>query len=539
VVLGVYRKEGLGGDRGTQADLSHRRLAGRGLHGLHLPYANLSGVACTGQNLTGADLEGSLLVDSDWTGSVLRGANLSHADLSRAELRGCDLRKADLTGADLENADLTGADLRGSRWEGARFLGAWLEGCRFDKGESVPETGEPATRGAPAPAPPVDGARDFEEMVDGNSAFAVELYARLAEAEGNLFLSPFSISAALAMTYAGARGETERQMEQALHLSLGQERVHPALGTLQAGLKAIQGEGSVRLSVANALWPQVGYAFLEAFLAVCRDYYGVAITPLDFRADPEAARLRINGWVEERTEQRIKNLIEKDVIDRRTRMVLVNAIYFKGDWARQFEEHRTEEAPFRLLRGGEVPVQMMAQRATFGYAALDGVQILELPYAGGDLSMVIVLPEAAGGLPDLEKSLTPARLADWLKQPVQTEVQVFLPRFRLEGKFILNQVLAALGMPDAFDEEKANFAGIDGRPDWLYVAYAIHQAFVEVNEQGTEAAAATAVIIVPRMALIPMPAPIFRADHPFLFLMREKETGSILFMGRMVEPAAG
>jgi len=539
VVQGEYIGQGSGGRRGAQADLSHKRLAGPALRGLQLPFANLAGVVCTGEDLSGANLEGCLLVDSDWSGSILRGVNLAHADLSRADLRNCDLRQADLTGANLENADLIGADLGGALREGANLKGAWLEEGHLFEAVGVTVDSAPPAEGRPAPVPPGEVSQGLVEVVEGNTAFALDLYGRLSEGPGNLFFSPFSISAALAMTYAGARNETERQMAQALHFSLGQQGLHPAFAALRSRLDAIQAEGRVQLNAANALWPQEGYPFLEAFLAVCQTHYGVAVTPLNYAADPEACRRQINAWVAEQTRDKIANLIPPDVIDTVTRLVLVNAIYFKGDWTHQFEAHRTEEAPFRLPAGGDVPVQMMAQRGMFGYAALDGLEILEMPYAGSDLSMVIVLPGEVDGLPALERALTPTGVAGWLARLEETEVQVLLPRFRLEAKFVLNEVLSALGMPAAFKSGEADFTGMDGTPAWLYIALAIHQAFVEVNEQGTEAAAATAVIMAPKMALIELPVPVFQADHPFLFLIRERATGSILFLGRVAEPLAG
>ncbi len=374
---------------------------------------------------------------------------------------------------------------------------------------------------------------DVETVVHGNTQFALHLYRRLKEREGNLFFSPYSVSTALAMTYAGARGNTERQMAQALRFPLGQKRLHPAFTSLEAGLNAAQGQGSIQLRVANALWPQEGYAFLKEFLVLAREHYGALITPLDY-GDPEAARETINIWVEEKTEQKIKDLIVPGVLDVLTRLVLVNAIYFKGDWASQFDKALTEKAAFWMTPAQKVDVPLMTRESTFKYTETDSLQVLELPYVGEDLSMIVLLPNRIDGLAELEEALTVENLGKWTSRLWERDVQVFLPRFKMTSQFRLDGALISLGMIDAFDGDRADFSGMDGRARWLYISAVIHKAFVDVNEEGTEAAAATAVVM--RALCVPPPPATFRADHPFVFLIRENLTGSILFLGRVVNP---
>jgi len=377
---------------------------------------------------------------------------------------------------------------------------------------------------------------DLEAVVQGNNQFALDLYGHLKGTAGNLFLSPYSISTALAMTYAGARGDTEAQMAQTLHFTLAGKRLHAAFASLQAELDAVQEGGQVLLRVANALWPQTGYPFLETFLAVIRQYYGVSVTPVDYVGDTEGARQRINAWAEEKTEHKIKDLIGPGILDDLTRLVLANAIYFKGNWANQFEERLTEDAAFWVTPTAKVRVPIMTQKREYRYAQHGGIQILELPYVGDDVSMIVLLPAEIGGLAELEEAMTHETLEKWTSHLREQEVIVFLPRFKMESSFRLDAALISMGMTDAFDVARADFSGMDGRQQWLYIGAVIHKAFVDVNEEGTEAAAATAVVMQARS--LPLPPSTFRADHPFIFLIRDNHTGSILFMGRVVNPAA-
>jgi len=371
---------------------------------------------------------------------------------------------------------------------------------------------------------------DVSGVVQGNGHFAVDLYRQLSTVDGNLFFSPYSISSALAMTYAGSGGNTQVQMAQALHFSLEYERLHPAFSYLDAAVKQAGIESGVQLRIANTLWPQKGEKLLKEFTSLVRKAYGVRIKTVDF-AEEEKVRFKINAWVEEKTESKIKDLITPGVLDSLTRLVLVNAIYFYGDWLRKFDPNLTAEAPF-FGKDGEGMVQMMAQRNSFRYAKRDNLQVLELPYTGSGVSMLILLPGEKEGLPELEESITRENLADWMAALEETEVELSLPKFELSSAFRLDDALKILGMVDAFSHQ-ADFSGMNGRQD-LFISAALHKAFLSVNEEGTEAAAATAVVMT--LKSVPFPAVVFRADHPFVFLIHENRTGSILFMGRFTTP---
>jgi serpin B len=367
--------------------------------------------------------------------------------------------------------------------------------------------------------------------VQGNTEFALDLYQKLRLLDGNLIFSPYSLSTALAMTYAGAHADTQIQMTQALHFLPDQDLLHPAFAHLGARLEEVGKKGHVQLRVANALWPRKGYELLKGFLTLAKKFYGVRITPVDF-GDSETARLTINGWVEERTENKIKDLIAAGVLDDSTRLVLVNAIYFKGNWADRFDPALTSQAPFMTPAGSQIQVPMMSLKHTFRYAEVDGLQALELPYAGGELSMFVLLPRDVNGMARLEEALVVKNLEKWESTLQEAEVQVYLPRFELTFPFRLDDMLKSMGMKDAFST-KADFSGMDGTQE-LHLGAVLHKAFVAVNEQGTEAAAATAVAMVTKMlAISPI---IFRADHPFVFFIQENGTGSILFIGRVVNP---
>jgi len=384
----------------------------------------------------------------------------------------------------------------------------------------------------------------MQTLVKGNTAFALDLYTQLKGEEErkhppgppqgrNLFFSPYSISTALAMTYAGARGNTAKQMADVFHFTLEPEALCRALADLKAQLNAVQEKGYVRLNVANALWAQAGYPFLQEFLDLVIQHYKAKLGYANF-ADHEAARQEINAWVEEQTNEEIKELIPQGLLDELTRLVLVNAIYFKGNWASQFDKDNTTNAEFWIAPDTAVNVPMMAQTEEFKYAdiANDHVQILELPYVGEELSMIILLPTEKNGLAELENSLSMEKLNGWQASLWQQEVMVYIPRFKVSSGFNLNESLETMGMSDAFSETAADFSGMDGTQE-LSISAVIHKAFVEVNEEGTEAAAATAVVMAGRGI---KRTPTFRADHPFIFLIRDNPSGSILFLGRVVDP---
>lgn len=376
-----------------------------------------------------------------------------------------------------------------------------------------------------------DQAR-LEAVIKGNGAFALDLYQELRATQGNLFISPYSISSALAMAYAGARAETQAQMAQALHFLPEQKQFHATFALLGSILGDAAKKGHIQFKVANALWPRQGYEFLKDFLSLAKKYYASRVTPVDYE-DGEAARKIINEWVEEKTENKIKDLIPTGVLDSSTRLVLVNAIYFKGDWAVQFDPALTSQAPFFTAPGVQVQAPMMTRKQEFRYAEDDDVQILELPYAGDDLSMIVLLPREINGLESLEASLNMERLDKWMGDLNGTEVETFLPRFVVNFPFILDDALKSMGMVNAFSN-KADFSGMDGSQE-LYIGAILHKAFVAVNEKGTEAAAATAAIMQTKAAaFIPV---VFRADHPFVFFIRANKTNNILFMGRLANPA--
>jgi len=388
---------------------------------------------------------------------------------------------------------------------------------------------------AGAEEPPKPKTPILNAVVAGNNRFATDLYARLAKKEdGNLLLSPYSISTALAMTYAGAKGETEAEMAGVLHFTLPQKRLHSGFAALISQLSDPKTKRPYQLSVANRLWGQKGYRFLKPFLDATRENYGAGLKEVDFIRNTEGARLTINRWVEEKTQEKIKDLLAKGVLNRLTRLVLTNAIYFKGNWKTQFDEKNTREAPFAVKPGEKISVPMMHIEARFKFAQLPDLQVLEMPYSGDDLTMLVLLPKEVDGLAELEKALTVGKLKEWTGRLRTRKVSVFLPKFTMTCKFELNKVLAAMGMPQAFDG-RANFSGMNGRKD-LFISAVIHKAFVDVNEEGTEAAAATAVVVMERITSLPPPVPVFRADHPFVFLLRDNRSGSILFIGRVVNP---
>ncbi|MEW6360162.1 MAG: serpin family protein [Planctomycetota bacterium] len=369
--------------------------------------------------------------------------------------------------------------------------------------------------------------------MEGNNQFALDLYGKLRQEEGNLFFSPYSISTALAMTHAGARGNTEKQMAQALHFGADQQKLHQAFSRLQGEINAVQKKGEVQLHVANALWAQKDYKFLKEFLAILNTCYEAGVTPMDFKTDAEGARKKINAWVEEKTKDKIKDLIKPGVLDAMTRLVLTNAIYFKGDWAEPFKEKNTKDEPFHLSAAKSVDVPMMTQTEDFRYMEDEQMQLLEMPYAGDEVSMLVILPKKVDGLAEIEGALAVGDLDAWIGKMHSDEVKVFLPRFTLTCEFGLADTLKEMGMPDAFAYGPADFSGMDGTRE-LFISAIIHKAFVDVNEKGTEAAAATAAVMT--AGAMPEPPPVFRADHPFLFLIWHRPSGSILFMGRMANP---
>lgn len=386
-----------------------------------------------------------------------------------------------------------------------------------------------AATGAPAPAPPA-WSDELAAVAEGSNRFALTLHRRLAAEGGAVFFSPFSIHSALAMTAVGARGATFEQLQAAL--SLPEREKLPAAGDLARFYAAA--DRPYELAVAAALWGQAGVAWEPDFVSTLDARFGAGFREADFAADAEGERGRINAWVGEKTRGRIGTLLPPGAVNELTRLVVASAIAFKGNWAAQFSPAATADAPFRRADGTEGPVPLMHRKGRERHFAGDGFQVLALPYVGREVEMVVVLPRTPDGLPALEATLSTDALAGWLRDAEPVEVAIWLPRFRLDDGFDAVDVLEALGVVDLFVPGTADLSGMtDTEP--LSVSRVIHKAFVEVNEEGTEAAAATAVIS--NAPAPPPPKPVeFRADRPFLFLVRDALRGTILFLGRYAGP---
>ena len=404
---------------------------------------------------------------------------------------------------------------------------------------STPAPGEPpAAKGSDDPS----SGDDLGALTRGNGDFAFDLYRELSTTDGNLFFSPHSISTALAMTYAGSQGDTRDAMADTLGFSLPPDRLHGAFEALSRDLgsrTAGEDEDSFRLNVANAVWAQEGHPFRDDYLDVVKASYGGEVSLANFAGDPDGSRSEINVWVGRATEGRIEDLIPPDLIDALTRMVLVNAVYFKAGWLYPFDEAFTATAPFQLLDGTTADVDMMRATEYFGYGAGDGYQVVDLPYVGGELSMTLLLPEQ-GRFREFEERLDGGLVAQALAQVSESYVALEMPRFEFIAAFRLGETLKAMGMSAAFDPSAANFSGMDGLScaagdlGCLYIGDVVHKAFVSVDEAGTEAAAATGVVMQTESA---KPSPVkVRLDRPFIFLVRDRPTGTVLFMGRVVKP---
>jgi serpin B len=387
-----------------------------------------------------------------------------------------------------------------------------------------------------AAAPPSSNADGQAEVVKGSNAFAVDLYAQLSRQPGNLFFSPESISTAFGMAYAGARGQTATEMEHVFHFTLPPAKLHPAMGALLAEMNA-QHKG-YELRVADALWAQQDANFEANYLKLVQSDYAAGFHRVNFKLSPESVRTTINAWVEKQTNDKIKDLISPGALNPTTRLVLTNAIYFKGNWQDQFDKEATQKEEFHLSTAQWVMTPMMHR--TGGYRYYDGgsFQALEVPYSGNEISMVVLLPKQTDGLVALEKSFTSRSASDWIQklEPVD-KVILTLPRFTMTQEFELSSTLSAMGMSQAFSSA-ADFSGMTGKPDFA-ISAAIHKAFIDVDEQGTEAAAATAIVMYATAMHREFPEPppiVFRADHPFLFILLDTKSGSMLFLGRVADP---
>uniref|UniRef100_A0A8C8T0D8 Serpin B6 n=1 Tax=Pelusios castaneus TaxID=367368 RepID=A0A8C8T0D8_9SAUR len=376
-------------------------------------------------------------------------------------------------------------------------------------------------------------------LSEANTTFALKLFKKLSEnaSTDNIFFSPLSISSALSMTFLGAKGNSAAQMAKVLSFNKDED-VHNGYMSV---LSEINKPGTnYLLRVANRLYGEKMFKFVTQFTESCQKFYHAELEQLDFSRAAEDSRKHINAWVEGKTEGKIQDLLAKGVVDEMTRLVLVNAIYFKGNWATQFNKNHTMERQFKINKTETKPVQMMFKKAEFNmsYAGDFQTKILELPYVDNEISMIVLLPDEiqdnSTGLEQLERELTYEKLIDLINPEMMdaTDVEVSLPRFKLEEAYDLKSVLSSMGMTDVFDSGKVDLSGMSANND-LVLSKVVHKSFVEVNEEGTEAAAATAAVVRFRCAMI---VPRFTADHPFLFFIRHNKTGSILFYGRFCSP---
>ncbi len=400
----------------------------------------------------------------------------------------------------------------------------------FDMAQS-----EAARETAPNVAP-----EDMAALAADNNAFAFDLYQALRGSDGNLIASPFSISLAMAMVHAGARGSTEQQIAETMHYTLPQDRLHPAFNALDLQLEGLNqpvasDDQRFRLNIANAVWGQTGFPFSPEYLDVLARNYGAGLRLLDFMAAPEPSRMTINDWVAQETEQRIQNLIPEGSITTQTRLVLTNAIYFYGTWQAQFDPTFTQEGSFKLLDGSEVTATMMAQSAYLRYAQGNGYQAVELPYVGGETAMIVLVPDE-GTFEQWEAGLDATQFAEILAALNGAQVDLTMPRYQYSSDFSLSAALRDRGMVDAFDPLAADFSGIAPvtTDQNLFITDVVHKAFVKVDESGTEAAAATGVI-VGVTSIAPEPI-ILRIDRPFIYAIVETGTNTILFLGRVLNP---
>lgn len=440
-----------------------------------------------------------------------------------------------------------------SRWL-ATLCAITVGACSSPMNDPDPEVDASPLEPPPVMLPPLPGEiqasdveRDLdpalppgalETLVAGNTAFAVEMYRSVgANANGNLFMSPLSVSLALAMTYAGARGETATQMAQAMHYDLPGDDLHAAFNALDLALdsRGLPMDGSMdrlfQLNLANATFGQVGYPFLQDYIDLLARHYESGMSLLDFAADPDAAVDIINAWIAEATGNRLPDVLKYGDITERARLVLTNAIYFKATWQSQFDEDATEPGTFRGL-AGDITAQMMSDGGYQGHYQGDGYRCFSLNYQGGELDMVLIVPDE-GMFSTIESSIDGPFLADVFAGLTLPGGRLIMPKFNFRQNTELQDILVNLGMVDAFSENLADFSGIDGSRE-LSFAKVIHDAFVAVDENGTEAAAVT--VVLPPPPSVPPPPDV--VDRPFIFLIRDKPTGAILFMGRVLDPTA-
>ncbi len=377
-----------------------------------------------------------------------------------------------------------------------------------------------------------EGRNTERAAVEAVNGLAVDLYKELRREEGNLCFSPYSISSAFSMVYAGAKDETAHEMEQSL--GFGQGIGESYRGLTKGMLAAPEDAGD--LEVANSIWPQRGYRLLRTYVKELEENYASEVRTQDFAKQPERARRDINAWVRERTRERIGEILPEGAIGADTRMILVNAVYFRAPWMHVFPQSATREEVFFATPSTEVAAPMMRVSDAFAYHETPEVQAVRIPYRMGAFSMTVILPKARNGLSAVEMSLDRAFLHTLSGELERRKVDLSIPRFRIETDLLLNESMKRLGVQRAFDPGFADFSGMNGKHD-LYLSDALHRAVVAVDEEGTEASAATALTMKRTSAPLPLMEPVvFRADHPFLFLIQEDISGAILFIGRVCRP---
>ncbi|MCB2203016.1 serpin family protein [bacterium] len=382
---------------------------------------------------------------------------------------------------------------------------------------------------------------DISTLAADNTAFALDFYKQIRNADGNLVYSPFSLSLALTMAMAGAEGSTQTAMADALNLSLPEGRLYPAFDALLLAIEASgeqvpeEREGNpFQLNIANSLWGQTGFSFETAFLDTLAQYFGAGLHTVDYQQAPEAARQMINDWIDHETNGKITDLIPQGAIDSLTRLVLANAIYFNGSWYYPFDENQTEEASFYPLDGSETKVEMMRLNGErLAYASADGYQVVQLPYLSTDFVMTLWVPDS-GNFEAFESGLTVDQITALRKQSYSQLLDLQMPKFDYESSTNANDPLRSLGMSEAFDPDLADFSGMS-REDKLLITDVLHKSTITVDEYGTEAAAATAVIMGVTSAMPEEPLSLV-IDRPFLFTIEHHPTGTILFMGRVLQP---
>ena len=414
------------------------------------------------------------------------------------------------------------------------IAGSFLSACEFAKADK----GAVAKSDLPREISPTVPAADAQALLAGNNAFAFDFYRQVRGDGGNQVYSPYSISLAMAMLYGGAEGETASQIANSLHFTLPPDQFHPALNALALDLaqrpaqsKKIDSKSTLQLSIANAVWGQRDYPFEKAYLDLLAVNYGAGVRLLDFAAAPDSARQQINDWADQETKGKIKDVMPPGSIDPSTRLVLANAIYFKAAWQEAFVKKLTHAAPFTLLDGSQVQVPTMQTDGGIPVrvGSGEGYQALALPYKGGLAEMVIILPDQ-GMFESVESKLDAAQFAAILYKLKPSHLTLYMPKFEFSVGFDLKAVLSALGMPLAFDMTKADFSSIT-KSERLYAQQAMHKAYILVNEEGTEAAAVTFNIQAP--ASMPQELHI---DRPFIFIIRDAPTETILFVGRVLNP---